>query len=480
MSIKKNYAYNVSYQLLKLVTPLISTPYLSRILTAEGVGYYSYTYSVANIFLLLAILGMENYGVRLIAAAGGDRERRSKAFWGAYYAQAMIGTISLVAYIVFACMVESAYLPINLLWAPWIISAIFDVSWLFFGMQEFRMPALRSSVMKVLTLSTIFFLVKSSDDLWIYVLITSCGTLAEQLSLWPFVSRQVDRCRPSGGEILRNIKPILSLFVPVIAINCYTTFDKVLLGNMASIEQVGYFEYSEKMSRMPLTVITALGTVALPKMSDVWERGTKEQAIKYIRLSFWLATAAAFAFMFGIAGVAREFVPVFFGAGYDACVELMIVLSAIIPAISWTNVIGTQFLLPRYMDRTYTLSVALAAVVNISLNFLLIPKLDSLGTAIAMVVTEFTVLIVQLFAVKRELPVFKLILSGAPALLCGILMMLTLRTLAPAIVNVLGIGVWALVVEFLLGAAIYTTLFCVWNRATKNEMFYELVSKYLR
>lgn len=100
MSIKKNYAYNVSYQLLKLVTPLISTPYLSRILTAEGVGYYSYTYSVANIFLLLAILGMENYGVRLIAAAGGDRERRSKAFWGAYYAQAMISTISLVAYIV--------------------------------------------------------------------------------------------------------------------------------------------------------------------------------------------------------------------------------------------------------------------------------------------------------------------------------------------------------------------------------------------
>lgn len=474
-SIKRNYLFNAAYQLLKLLTPLISTPYLSRILSAEGVGYYSYTYSIANVFFLLAILGMENYGVRLIASAGGRRGERTRLFWGAYCSQLLLGFLSLGCYLVFCLTAEATYYPLDLLWSFWIISAMVDISWLFFGMQNFRMPAIRSSLMKLVTVAAIFAFVKQRSDLWIYILIVSAGTLAEQLSLWPFARKYIDAYKPTFREITKHVKPNLMLFVPVIAINCYTTVDKIILGSLSTMEQVGFFEYSEKMSRMPLTLITALGTVSLPRLSQVWRAGDRDSALSFISRSIWVTQFVALAFSFGILGISAEFVPVFFGTGFEECEALMPVLGLIIPAIALTNVIGTHYLLPNHLDSTYTLSVSIAAVVNIIMNFALGSRLGAMGAAVAMVVTEYVVLAVQLHAVKGNLPIRNYLLTCLPFCLCGICMAAFMRLLSVGVTGLLGVSVLAVIFEFVGGALFYLVAIAAWGCLTRDRHFFELV-----
>ena len=294
-------------------------------------------------------------------------------------------------------------------------------------MQDFRTPTFRSTVIKIVTLVSLFIFVRSEGDLWKYVLLTAGGLFIEQASLWPFASKYVDGYRPRFCEIFRHVKPNIMLFVPVIAINCYTTLDKVILGFLSSIDQVGYFEYSEKMSRMPLTLITALGTVSLPKLSGVWKSGNQEYAFAFMDKSIWITFWTSCAFMFGIIAVSSEFVPVFFGEGYEPCRDLMSVLSLMIPAISITNVIGTQFLLPNNLDSVYALSVAIAALFNIALNFLLIPDFGAMGCAIAMVVTEYVVLSVQLVAIRGRVPVVIFLKKAAFALPVGVIMFCAIR-----------------------------------------------------
>lgn len=476
-SVKVNYLLNMSYQMLKLVTPLLSTPYLSRILTVDGVGYYSYTYSVANMFYLLALLGMENYGVRLIASKGADRKGRTESFWSAYAAQLTIGLIVVCLYLVFTGCFNKEYYPIDMIWALWIASAAIDISWLFFGMQDFRTPTFRSTVIKIVTLVSLFIFVRSEGDLWKYVLLTAGGLFIEQASLWPFASKYVDGYRPRFCEIFRHVKPNIMLFVPVIAINCYTTLDKVILGFLSSIDQVGYFEYSEKMSRMPLTLITALGTVSLPKLSGVWKSGNQEYAFAFMDKSIWITFWTSCAFMFGIIAVSSEFVPVFFGEGYEPCRDLMSVLSLMIPAISITNVIGTQFLLPNNLDSVYALSVAIAALFNIALNFLLIPDFGAMGCAIAMVVTEYVVLSVQLVAIRGRVPVVIFLKKAAFALPVGVIMFCAIRVFSGTSFAAWVNPIVGLFMECLGGASIYLALAVAVNWKTGNKHFLDFVSR---
>lgn len=460
-SVGKNFAWNAAYQLLLILTPLLTTPYLSRVLGPEKVGVYSYTYSVASYFAMFGILGMAQHGVRAIAQAGDDRERRSRVFWSAWGSQLCVSVPVTVAYGVYVGFDSFGGPIIGAVWALQVLSSVIDVSWLYFGVEEFRLPTMRSFVTKLAGVAAIFLFVHGPDDLWIYCLSISGATFANAMLLLPFLWRYVDFVVPSWREVKAHFLPNLRLFAPVIAISLYTSLDKIMLGQISGMEQAGFYEYSEKLSKMPMALITAMGTVMLPHMTAKISEGKEEDALSLLGKSLWVMEGAAMCMAFGIAAISPEFAIVFLGEGYEACMYIMPIISIVIPIISASNVIGVQYMLPKCSDTAYTASVFAGAAINILLNLLLIPYLGAVGAAIATVAAEAAVLAVQCWVVRHDLPLLRYAKAVVPFSLMGLAMFVTVRFAVTFLKTFLGIG-WALLVsEVFLGAVFYLLQFFV-------------------
>ncbi|MDO4183245.1 MAG: flippase [Coriobacteriia bacterium] len=467
-SLKKNFLYQAAWQLLLILTPLVTTPYLSRVLGASQVGVYSFTFSITNYFVLFAVLGMSTYGVREIAACGEDRARRSGVFWNAYAAQAATSGLVLVVYIAYMLVFPQGGFVVCLVWGMWVLSALLDVSWLLFGVEEFRIPTVRSIVTKLASVVCIFVFVRGPEDLWIYCAAIAGSYLANQMLLWPFVKRYVGRAPLVGAQVWRHFKGSLRLFVPVVAISLYVTLDKVMLGAMTNMVQTGFYEYSEKLSKMPMAVITAMGTVMLPRMTAQLKEGNRDAALDLLERSVWAMLALAFALMFGIMAIAPEFACVFLGEEFADCWLLMVVIALVIPVISTTNVLGRQYLLPTQRDGLFTLSVCVGAVVNVGLNLVLIPLFAALGAAVATVCAEVAVLVAQVLMTREELPLGTYAKNALPFAVCGAVMLLVVRLCAGAFNAAWGFSVQGLVLEILVGVAVFLLLALTWCKATNN------------
>lgn len=469
-SLKSNFLYQASYQILLILIPLVTTPYLSRVLGAEGVGTFSYTQAIANYFVMFATLGMSTYGVREIAAAGEDRTARSRTFCSAYASQLLVAIVVVIAYGLYIAFAQpGGGVLVALVWGLWVASAAIDISWLLFGVEEFKIPTLINIATKLATLIIIFGFVRGPEDLWLYCLAISGSLAANQVLLWPLVRRYVVFVRPRWREVVRHFKPNFVLFIPVIAISLYTSMDKILLGVMAGMEQTGFFEYSEKLSRMPLAIIMAMGTVMLPRMTSSLADGRRDEALELLENSVWAMMAMAFALAFGIAAIAPEFAPVFLGEEFASCDVIMMILAVIIPVISMTNVIGRQWLIPMQRDRFYTISVCIGAAVNILVNVVLIPSFGALGAAVATVAAEVAVLIAQMLFARGELPFGRYFLNAVPFAVIGAIMLVLVRISAGLFHGIWGLSVQGLILEVLVGVLVFVILAVFWIIVTHDQ-----------
>ena len=476
-SVKKNFVYNSAYQIFQIITPLVTTPYLSRVLEASGVGLYSYTYAIAVYFVMFATLGMSNYGVRAMAAVADNPAQRNKTFSSVFASQLVVAIPVFVFYLVYAILFPQGGMVISLLWAMYVFSSVINVSWLFFGMEDFAKATIINIATKVLELVGIFTLIHSAQDVYIYCGIDSLCFLLGFALLLPFLRKYVKFSKPTWAEVKVHFLPNLKLFIPVIAISLYTTLNSILLGAMSTMEQTGYFDYSNKMARMPLAVITALGTVMLPRMSNMFAAGKTEEGLDLLDTSMWLMLAGGLAMAFGITGIAPEFVVVFFGPGYEPCAAVMTALAWIVPLICATNVIGAQYLLPLYRDNHYTISVCAGAVINVVLCLLLISELGALGAALGVVAAEFVVLTVQVFFVRGELPLARYVKNTFPFFFIGIVMAVFIRFIVSLLMPALGMSVLLLVIEILVGVLVFCLLSFIYCLITKNQYFWRIVGK---
>ena len=285
MSIKKNIIYNVTYQILILFLPLVTTPYISRVIGAEGIGIYSYTYSIANYFILFAMLGLNNYGNRSIAAVRDDKIKLSETFFNIYGLQLVTTAIMVILYLVYAMFLVSDNLDIVYTQLLFIISTMLDINWFFFGLEQFKLTVIRNMMIRILTVLSVFIFVKNSNDLWIYTLILALGTLLSQMMLWPFMKRYIIWIKPNFKGIYSHLRPNLFLFIPVLAISIYKIMDKIMLGTLTTTLQVGYYENSEKIINIPTNIIASLGVVMLPRMTNLIATGANESFKKYIEVS---------------------------------------------------------------------------------------------------------------------------------------------------------------------------------------------------
>ena len=451
---KKNFIYSIIYQILILIIPLVTAPYLSRVIGTQGIGTYSYTYAIVHYFMLLTMLGVNNYGNRTIAKVRDDKEKLSKAFWSIYSLQLVFGIIMLLIYLGYVLIFDNEFKTVSLIQSLFIISAIFDVNWFFFGLEEFKKTITRSSFVKFGNVILIFLLIKSRDDVWKYTLIMSGMTCLSQLILWGFISKKINFVKIKFSDIKIHIKSNLILFIPVIAVSLYKIMDKIMLGALTTVSEVGLYENAEKIISIPLAMITALGTVMLPRMSNIISKGDMENVKKYIYKSIKFVMFLSFAMCCGLIGVGYNFAPFFFGEEFQKTGILIMLLATTLPFLSFANVLRTQFLIPKEKDKIYIKSVFLGAIMNLLMNFIFIPLYDSVGACIGTIAAEFSVMFYQAFSIRHELPIKEYIVKSIPYFLKALLMLLIIYPINYISIN----SLIRLIIQIFLGCFIYGLL----------------------
>ncbi|MBE6760339.1 MAG: flippase, partial [Ruminococcaceae bacterium] len=253
-SVKKNFVYNIIYQLLAIVVPLITSPYISRVLGADMIGVHSWTHSVVFYFMIFALLGVSNYGNRSIAAAraAGDP---SEAFCSIYACQLISSAAMVLLYVLYLVLFPVKYPLIAGLQIFFVLSSALDVTWFFNGLEEFRITVIRSCAVRLAGLAGIFIFVRTADDLWKYTLIVSGTTFLGSVLLWPPLLRRVRLTIPKPSQLVPHIKPILVLFLPVLCISIFANMDKYMIGRMSTITESGFYENTDKIIGIPKAVI---------------------------------------------------------------------------------------------------------------------------------------------------------------------------------------------------------------------------------
>ena len=471
-SIKKNYIFNLIYQMLLIVAPLITTPYVSRIFGPEGTGLYSYTNSIVTYFTLVAVLGTATFGNRKIGYVQNDPEARSRAFWELYIFRLIVSGVTLAVYLVLFTVIFSQDTLIYLILSLNIVNIALDVSWFLQGMEEFGKTVSINIILKTVSTALIFVLVKTPGDLPIYILLlVSCIVLGNAI-LWVYMPKHLKKVR--GIRPFRDIKGIIQLFIPTVAVQVYTVLDKSMIGWFTEGNaENGYYEQAEKIVKVALTLITSLGTVMIPRISRKFAEGDIGSIKYYIYKSYRFLWMLGVPLALGIVVVSSIFVPVYFGDGYEKCIILLQLFSLLVFFIGSGHVTGLQFLVPTSQQNVFTLSVVFGAVANLILNLFLIPRFYSVGACVSSVIAELIVCSTQLIYVHKtkqlELkPVFsscpKYIISGG--VMCGVLILI--KSFMP-------ISWWALAVLIGSGVAIYFLCLLV----LKDKFFIELVRKTL-
>lgn len=453
-SSKKNFIYNLIYQILILIIPLITTPYLSRVVGAEGVGIYSYTYSIVYYFMLLTLLGVNNYGNRTIAKVRDDKKSLSKNFLGIYFFQLIMGILMSLIYLLYISFLCNDYKNIAIIQFLYIISAILDINWFFFGIEEFKKTITRNTFVKISSVILIFLFVKGPDDLWKYTIIMSGMTCLSQIILWFFLKNKIDFVKINIKDILKHVKQNLILFVPVIAVSLYKMMDKIMLGSLSNVTEVAFYENAEKIVNIPMTLITALGTVMLPRMSNIVANGEKNKIKNTIEKSEKFVLFMSFAMCFGLIGIGYNFASLYFGIEFQKTGTLIMMLSATLPFLAFANVLRTQYLIPNEMDKEYIISVSLGAIINLIMNAILIPKFSSVGACVGTICAEATVAIYQSFALRKELKIIQYLKNGFQFFVKSCIMFIVIY-----VINYVEMNAYLrLILQVIVGTGIYCLL----------------------
>ncbi|MBF0601156.1 flippase [Limosilactobacillus oris] len=427
MKVVKNYLYNASYQILNLLIPLITVPYISRVLGAHDVGINEYTNSWVTFFYLMGQMGITLYGNREVAYHRDDLYERSRTFWGVEALQLLTVSASLTAYLVAVFLFSTTFKYYFLLQGIWIIATGLDVSWYFMGLENFKVTVVRNTFVRLISIVLIFTIVKDVNDLGKYIAILGGTQLVGNLTLWPYLKDNLVWVKISEWHPFKHFYPALLLFIPTITTQVYLVLNRLMLGRMSTQVSLGNFGQADKIVKFVLAIVTATGTVMLPHVANKFAKGDIKGVRDSLYSSFNFVSAISVPMMFGLMAISERFAPWFLGADFELAGKIMFLESPIIVLIAWSNVTGTQYLMPVNRVKEYTTSVTVGAVSNIVFNLFLIEGWGANGAAVATVLSEFLVSAVQIAMIRGTIKRRQLFREQWKYFLSGFLMYLVVN-----------------------------------------------------
>lgn len=450
--IKRNFILNTMFQILRLLSPLVVTPYVSRILGVDGIGIFSYTYSIEYYFAMFAVLGTTAYGAREISRYRDEPETMSQLFWEIWLMTFTTSLISIVAWgvVVFAGGEYRLYFAILTFY---LLAAMFDISWFYTGLEKFPIIVIRNMALKVVEIALVFLLVKRADQLYIYFLIMAGGTFLGNASLWLGMKKNLKRVSWRTLRPYRHFKNTLVFFLPTIATSIYTVIGKTLIGAITKSEiESGIYEQTTKIVEIIKAVaVVSLNTVLGPRNSYLHKKGELEQIRSNLRGSMDFILLMSIGATCGVIGIADLFVPWFFGAGYEPVILLLRALSPIVVIIAISYTVGSQYYEPVGLRLKSAKYLMVGSVCSVLMNLILIPIFKSLGAVIGSLVSETIISVLYIMNCSGYMTWRALLAMSWKKLLAGVSMACILVWRA-SLMMATTTNVLMLVV---LGAAIY-------------------------
>lgn len=428
-SIALNYVYNLIYQILIIIIPIILIPYISRHLLSEAIGEYSFSFSIVSYFVTISLLGIVYYGNRQISLIKNDSIKLNDVFWGIFLFKLIISIISFILYILFVSFfIDESMKPLYYVQSILILSVMLDISWFFTGMEDFKNILIRNVFVKLLSLSMIFILVKKPEDLILYALILSLSEIIGQALMWislPKYKIKINFKNIKQYKVIEHGKGLFILFLPRAAIQIYTTLNVTMLGVYNTKQEVAYFDYANKIVSLLLAIVTSVGIVMLPRISMMTKKSDKDDISKLLSKSLRTMLYIGIPIMFGLMSISNVFVPLFLGDEFSYVAVLLLVLPIKMIFVIISNVTGIQFLIAHNRNKEFFVSSILGGVISIIINILIVKNLGSLGSVLSLIIAEMIVTFSQIYFVRKDISIIRVLLSSWKIFVSGLVMFTT-------------------------------------------------------
>ena len=451
-SVRLNFVLSMAYQVLVVILPMITAPYVARVLGADKNGIYSFTASYQTYFSMFAALGTVSYGSREIARNRRDRAVRSKLFWEIELMTVLTSTVSIAAFILFIVFrdrYQIFYIPQIMS----ILAVMFDISWFFSGIEEFRYIVTKNALFKLAGAVLIFTLVHKPEDLLLYIAILSATTMLGNMSMWIYMPRFLDPVDFGTLRIRHHLRETFVYFIPSIATSVYTVLDKTLIGEITrdEVENGCYDKVVQLINIMKALTFTALNSVLSARISFLFAEKRFDEIRRRIETSINYILFTGFGIGFGLAGIAPRFIPWFLGPGYERAVLMLIMMSPIVVIIGVSNCLGSQYYTPSGKRAQSARFIIVGACVNLALNLLLIPRFWGYGAIAASLIAEMTITILYITFARQSFHPIVFVRDGWRKLLSAGLMYGAVRAVDPFFHS----NFAALAAEVCVGGAVY-------------------------
>ena len=389
------------------ILPLATIPYLTRVLGSHNLGIARYTESVVQILTVFGLLGMVWYSNRIVAYNRQSQETLSTCFWEIFFLRIILMACTLV---VFGFIIRySEYGDVYPIYIFYIVGTFLDVSWFFTGIEEMKPVVIRNYIVRIISTILLFALVHKRDDMLIYIWISSMTIFANSLLMFPFLKSRLTQVPFQTLHVFRHFLPALALFLPQAATQIYVQCDKVLIKYMLKDPSyISFYTENEKIAKMPLILATALSTVLMPRIAYEFKSGHKDKVAGYIRKAFSSIFLILAPCCTGLMAVAKNFNLLFLGKEFADTYPLLISFCPIMIFIGFSNVTGIQYLVALDRKRELTLSYVSAAIANLIIDVLMIPRIGLYGAVLGTVCAEIIAFFIQYFYMRRDLGSFKI------------------------------------------------------------------------
>lgn len=463
----KNYIYNLIQQVLLVISPLITIPFLSRSLGAEGIGAYSYAFALTNYFTLVATLGCDVYGRREISYVKNSLEKKSKKFWSIQIIKTICTLLVSIAYIIFSFNNTNKVLLLILTFH--LINVPLNIGWFYQGTEKFKKITIRTIFLKLAELLFVVFCIHSKNDLIKYTFGSSFINFLTFFVLWLDIKNDIRFEKITLKDIKFDLKNCLQFFLPAIATSVYTLLDKTMLGILTgSYTENGYYEQAQKINIVLLRVVLSLGLVLLPQIASAFKEGNKKQVNEFINKSGKYVFFISLPIALGLICISDNFVPWFFGDGYNKVSELLKLSGFILIVQGLDDVFGMQYLVNVGKQKQYIISLFSGALTNFIFNLILIPKLASAGAIMASLLGELIIVLIQMHYMKDNIDLKKFFKQSKNYIIASLAMLITIP-----LSNSLKISILNTVITIVVSAIIYfITLFIL-----KDDTLINVVKK---
>ncbi len=473
-SIGVNFVYNAFYNTMKVLFPLITIPYISRVLLSDGLGKVNYAVNIATWFLMFASLGIPRYGVREIARNKNDSIRLNKTFSELFLINCISTTLCVCAYFLMLASFPAfkdkvlLYLVVGIQ----LVLNVFNVDWFYQGIEEYGYITKRSLVIKTISLLVMFCLVKTHEDYIIYAFIQSMAVAGNYLFNFLNLKKYVQFTR-EHIQLKKHMSAVFVLFSTQLSVSIYALLDTTMLGVWCSDSVIGYYSNVYKIISTISVLTASLGGVMLPRMMQMKEKNDISALEAITKRAQEIILVLCLPISLGLFLVSSDIVLVLFGKDFVMATTTVKIFAPFIVFSTVGNLYGTQLLMAFNKEKTLLCTVLIGSIINFSMNWFLIKLYQHNGAAFASVFTEMVVMIAQIVLVNKILKIredFKFLAQTLIALFILLIVVVGIQHLISNIYLRLALSIT-------LGGGVYFVFGYILKNTAIVEMYNFLISR---